>query len=280
MRLYPIMADLIRVNKLAEKRYLEPYAGGAGLALKLLIHEHVWEIHINDLDPAIYALWNAVLKHTDALCRLVEKTPASVKAWHQQRAVYRNPENHSAVEFGFATLFLNRTNRSGIIHSGGMIGGKRQNGAWRIDARYNPPQLVKQIQSIANYRSRITLTNLDALTLLRDVGKQESADLLVYLDPPYYGGGSELYRNWYTDRDHAKISDHLLKHARYDWFLTYDHHPKARSLYKGQNLRILNLFHTANKHRYSRELFIAAPHLNLPQSTFVNKRRHTTDTMC
>ena len=65
--------------------------------------------------------------------------------WRQQREVYGRRETADLDELGFATLFLNRTNRSGII-GGGVIGGKQQHGAWGLDARFTKSDLVQRIK--------------------------------------------------------------------------------------------------------------------------------------
>jgi DNA adenine methylase len=59
----PFIADLMVANGLTGGHYLEPYAGGAGVALDLLFQGHASHIHINDADPAVYAFWLSVIKH-------------------------------------------------------------------------------------------------------------------------------------------------------------------------------------------------------------------------
>lgn len=156
---------LISANDLADGEYAEPYAGGAGIALELLFHEYVSRIHINDVSQLVYAFWWSVLHSTDELCRLINDTPRTVEAWDRLKLVLMNPGDHSKIELGFATFFLNRTNRSGILN-GGIIGGRDQTGPWKINARYNAPELVSRVESTARLKNRISLTNLDALEFL------------------------------------------------------------------------------------------------------------------
>jgi len=74
-KLKPFFAELIKLNKLEGCTYVEPYAGGAGLALSLLNDGLAARVTLNDADPIIFAFWQAVLNDTDALCSLIESSP-------------------------------------------------------------------------------------------------------------------------------------------------------------------------------------------------------------
>ncbi len=157
---------LMKENRLLDGEYVEPYAGGAAIALELLFHEYVSCSHINDVRVPVHSFWKSVLEYTDDFCKMVMKTPLTVKAWDKQKRILSHLDEHDELEIGFATFFLNRTNRSGILN-GGIIGGRDQTGPWKIDARYNADELVFRIESIAKMRSKIKLTQSDALALLR-----------------------------------------------------------------------------------------------------------------
>src|ERR1039458_10898999 len=184
--------------------------------------EYVERIHINDVSRPVHAFWKAVLDHTEALSKLVLDTKLTVTAWDKQRKIIEKPKEHDALALGFATFFLNRTNRSGILN-GGIIGGRDQTGPWKIDARYNAPELVNRIQSIAAMKDRIKLTRKDALKFLQaGIGKWP-ARTLIYLDPPYYVKGRDLYYDFYKPEDHAKVADFVrtgIKHQR--WIVSYE----------------------------------------------------------
>jgi len=112
---------LMKDNRLLDGEYVEPYAGGAAIALELLFHEYVSRIHINDVSKPVHAFWKSVLNDTEAFCRLVMKTPLTVPQWDKQKQIIEHPGDHDSLALGFATFFLNRTNRSGILN-GGIIG--------------------------------------------------------------------------------------------------------------------------------------------------------------
>ncbi|WP_145578044.1 DNA adenine methylase, partial [Yersinia alsatica] len=200
-RLGPWLAELLRHNGISGGWYVEPYAGGAGAALFLLMRGYVNHIVINDIDPVIYAFWWAILNKNEEFISRLEETPVTMDSWYEQKNILSNPSNYSPLDVGFATFFLNRTNRSGIL-SGGVIGGKNQNGNYKIDARFNKPKLAERIRKIGEMREHISLYQLDAIELINTVEEIIPKKSLIYLDPPYYEKGSQLYRNHYKPHDH------------------------------------------------------------------------------
>lgn len=132
---------LMEVYDLQGGTYIEPYAGGASVALSLLYEGYARHIKINDKDRSIFAFWHAVLNDTEELCRRIQDTPVTMETWQAQREVQRQKETADLLILGFSTFFLNRTNRSGIL-SGGVIGGKEQTGNYLMDARYNNHDLI------------------------------------------------------------------------------------------------------------------------------------------
>ena len=161
-RLSPFIKLLIEKTGIQNPVYIEPYAGGAGVALSLLIDGVVDEIVINDYDKAVYAMWRAILEDTETFIRLIEETPVNVNEWHNQKAIYLERNKKYSVELGFAAFFLNRTNRSGIISNAGPIGGFDQTGNYTIEVRYNKTDLIDRVREIANHRDSIHLYNKDA----------------------------------------------------------------------------------------------------------------------
>jgi DNA adenine methylase len=219
-------------NELLDGHYVEPYAGGAGLALTLLLHSYASCIHLNDLNSSIFTFWRIVLDDPEGLCKAIRDVKVSMDEWHKQKAILTNPINHSPLEIAFSTFFLNRANRSGIIW-GGVIGGKNQDGPWKLDARFNKANLISRIEKIALYRSRIRLYNLNAADLISDVLPTLPKNTLVYLDPPYYVKGKGLYENHYIHDDHVAIAELVKKKITRPWIVSYDHAPEIVKMYKG-----------------------------------------------
>lgn len=225
-RIANFMRLVILLNDLTDGEYAEPYAGGAGVALNLLFGGYVSRIRINDCDRALASFWSVVLRETDELCHFIASVDLSVDEWHRQRAIYHDP-CADALPLACATFYLNRTNRSGIIKGGGLIGGLDQSGRWKMDARFNRVELISRIQSIALRSSDIDVTCLDALDFLDTlpIGR-----VLCYLDPPYYHKGSELYANFYLPSDHQAVA-RAVHSLDCPWIVSYDNVEEIRTLY-------------------------------------------------
>jgi DNA adenine methylase len=191
-KLAAFVKSLVVTNGLSDGEYVEPFAGGAAVAMELLLQEYVAHVRINDISRPVHAFWKAVLSHTDALCKRIRDTPLTIKAWDKQKAILMNADDYDDLALGFATFYRNRTNRSGILN-GGIIGGRDQTGGWKIDARYNAPELINRIMSIARMKRRISLTKQDALKFLANGVTEWQKNTLIYLDPPYYDKARHLY---------------------------------------------------------------------------------------
>lgn len=241
--------------------YIEPFAGGAGAALGLLFKGHVKRIVLNDADFFIFQFWNCVLNHTEELLEAIQSTEVSMEEWHRRRGILLNEEQHanlSPVEVGFTAFFLNRTNRSGIIR-GGPIGGLDQTGKWKIDARYNITNLTERIRRVSRWRNRIDFFNLDAIDFLRKSEGElgiDSEECLVYLDPPYFRQGPELYRKFYSQENHVELKDFLQDELNHKWILSYDDEDYIRELYMGIRTNGVKVNHFANKAKIGKELII------------------------
>lgn len=260
-RFAPYIAALMRANGLEGGHYMEPYAGGAGAALELLYDQVVSDVHINDADPAVRDFWLVATKHTRKLIRMVESEPVTMDAWNYWRDVMLGKVRAPLMERGFATLFLNRTNRSGIL-KGGVIGGKAQSGEYKLDARFKPDVLVGRLELLAKHSRSIHVYGEDALSLLNRCSKILPTRALVYLDPPYYVKGQGLYRNFYSHADHVAIA-HLLQSRgfRRPWLVSYDDAPQIRSMYAKSLGMGYGLHYTAQKRYVGAEVMFFGPGL-------------------
>ncbi len=256
------MKLVFRDNDLIGGHYAEPYAGGASIAFHLLLHGYATHIYINDLSKSVHAFWWAVLYDTENLCRLIADTRVSIKSWHLQRMIQESPGQHSTLELGFSTFFLNRTNRSGII-TGGVIGGKKQDGVWNLDARYNKETLLSRITKIAFSKDKISLYNQDATDFIIRVVPSLPERSLIYLDPPYYSKGRRLYDNYYERDDHVSIADHVTK-LRRKWIVSYDDTPEVRELYANFRQLSYKLSYSANARYQGSEIMFFCDDLIVP----------------
>lgn len=260
-QLTPFISDVMRFNDLQGGHYAEPFAGGAGIAWKLLFSGQASEIWLNDLDPAVYAFWHAAVHSSEELCERVQMANLSMKEWFRQREIFRDSSSRG-IELGFATLYLNRTNRSGIL-DGGVIGGTSQNGNYKLDCRFNKAELTRKIERIGKYREAVHLSNEDARLCLARWEKLLPKRALLNIDPPYFGKGSELYINHFKAEDHALLSKKVqgLKHR---WMVTYDDCPEIASLYRAFPTFRMSLLYSAQTKRQGAELLITDPSMVIP----------------
>lgn len=262
LKLAPFVKLLVETNGLVDGEYAEVYAGGAAVALSLLYEGYVRRIHINDVDPAVHAFWATALDHTDELVRRVRDADVSMEEWHRQRAILRSDDS-DPIDLGFAALFLNRTNRSGIL-TGGPIGGYAQAGTWRLDARFRRDDLTHRIEKVGRHRERVELHQLDAAEFLTAIVPTLPERSLVYLDPPYYiKGQEELYANSYRPDDHAGIAT-LVKALERPWMVSYDDVPEIRELFAGETLVAYGIPYAAQARYRGQEVAFFAPSLEPP----------------
>ncbi|MFJ3379615.1 DNA adenine methylase [Curtobacterium sp. NPDC090217] len=254
-----LTSQILRDNKLRRGTYTEPFAGGGGLALALLFDGDVRRIVLNDLDPAIWSFWNAVLHDTAALAGRVRTANVTMDTWYQQREVYSTADAGS-LDLAYATLFLNRTNRSGVI-TGGVIGGKQQNGVYKLDCRFNREDLADKIERIGRYSNSIELHNLDGEQFLTDLDGARDRQFF-FIDPPYYHKGSGLYANFFTDADHRTLAE-TIKKLDDPWVLTYDWTDEIRGLYDGFERHQFGINYSAATKRVGSELLVPSKGLNV-----------------
>lgn len=263
-KLAPFIRLCLQENGLLDGHYAEPYAGGAGIALDLLLSECVSYIHLNDLNYPLYCFWHSILNNCDEFLGKLERCTLSVAAWKRHRNIVNNPNSHRMIDVGFSFFFLNRTNRSGIIN-GGVIGGYDQTGNWKIDARFNKNTLIQRITRINGYSDRIFTYNLDALKFLSRMEKELPSKALIYLDPPYYDKGQRLYDNFYCPDDHALVRNAVSTIKGIPWIVSYDNKPAILDLYKDYRSHIYDLKYSAAKSYSGSEAIFFCDDLIVPK---------------
>ena len=254
-KLYDKVVSLLKQNKLQDVIYIEPFCGGCGLAVKLLLSGDVSSIIINDINPAIYAFWYCVLNKTDELCSRITECNVTIEERDKQILILKNVKNHSTIDIGFATLFLNRTNISGILNAG-PIGGREQAGKDKLDARFKKTVLKDKIIAIADKKQKISLYNLDVFDFVAKVlPEYESSQLFLNFDPPYVKKGQELYLNHFSPEDHRRLRDQISQ-CNQHWIVTYDYNQSILDLYSSFNYERIELNHSAGTMKKGDEVII------------------------
>jgi DNA adenine methylase len=222
------------------REYREPFFGGGGVGLSLLssVLFSVPDVWINDKDIGLVCLWTSVLQNPAALKDRVRAFTPSVAAFDEFQDLLRNTvpdlnDPDAVVRYGFAKLALYQISYSGLgLMSGGPLGGRDQSSKYPIDCRWSPKYLCKGIdETYAMLSGKVRgdrCANLDCTALLTGADER----VVIYLDPPYYEKGGELYHCAFTEADHVRLRDELQK-CDGTWLLSYDDHPRIRELYEG-----------------------------------------------
>lgn len=265
-KLTPFVLEILRSNGLEGGDYVEPYAGGAGVAMELLVDGHVQYVHLNDSSYHIYAFWNSALHRTDEFCNRISRSLLNIEEWLNHREVLRHPEQHSELDVGFATFYLNRTNRSGVL-TGGVIGGLNQTGQWKIDARFPRSDLIRRIELISSYRDVISLTNLDAEDYFNEQLPLLPENSLIYCDPPYFNKASRLYLNHYSESDHKRIAKTVQELDGLKWIVSYDGVEPILEYYSERRTFLYELQYNASRAYKGNEVFIFSDNLVIPKDS-------------
>lgn len=256
-RLTAFIDQILTVNNITNGTYIEPFCGGAGIAVNLLMKNKVNRIVLNDKDRSVYAFWHSVLRHTERFIDQILTIPLTVEEWKKQKAVQQEKKQADLFELGFSTFFLNRTNRSGILKAG-VIGGLEQTGNYKMDARFNREKLALKVTKIGEHRRQIEICNNDVIDFIdTKLKSQTNENLLAYFDPPYFNKGHQLYMNFFTPKDHAKLAQAITK-LDMPWLVSYDDTPEIRSIYSDQkNIKNLFLRYSAGNTNLGKEILYA-----------------------
>lgn len=254
---YNEIVKLLEINNLIGCTYVEAYAGGLGLALKLLSNNKVSKLIVNDIDYNLYTFWSVTLNKHDELVNLIKKCEITLEERLRQKEIYRNPLKYSDLEVAFSFLYLNRTNRSGILKGGPIYKDDS-----KLGLRFNKEYLISLITEISKYRNRIKFYNLDAIEFLKKIVSKQKKDTFIFLDPPYYKKGPGLYTNFYKHQDHVNLYNQVIKlKSDKRWIVTYDDCDEVKEIYKAIARDEYGISYTAQVKRKEKELIFFSNNL-------------------
>ncbi len=272
-KLSPFIVEIIQTNDLSGCEYAEPYAGGAGVAIDLLLGGVVSRIHLNDSSRAVYAFWRSILTKTEEFCRRISAASLTIPEWKRQREILSRPKEFDQLDLGFSLFYLNRCNRSGIP-TAGVIGGLNQTGKWKIDARFRRNELIRRIELIATKKKLIAVKNLDAEDFIGSYIPTLPEKSLVYCDPPYFHKAERLYANHYNTKDHERLAQVIQNHVKHPWIISYDSTPEIIGFYADRLSFEYELQYSAAKAYKGKEVFIFSDAVQVPKTSavsYVNK---------
>lgn len=263
-KIYDKVKNLIEINELGDRSYVEPFAGGFGIGLGLLRDNIVQTAILNDFDPHIYNFWHTILYHSDDFLQLMTDTPITIEEREHQKEVYED-DNADQVRDGFATFFLNRVNFSGVI-TGGPIGGFAQSGTYKLDCRFNKDEIKNKLKQIALLGDRIELYNYDASELITHNLQGRIQDCFFNIDPPYVEKGHRLYTNFFKEDDHRNFERTISGYLDDSyWIVTYDDCELIRDIYKNYYMVGYDILHNAGGSVKGKEVVIT----NIAENQFV-----------
>lgn len=254
-QIYKMIVSILEKNHLIGCTYIEPFAGGAGIAIRLLFENKVNKVVINDIDRSIYAVWYSILYLSDELIEKIKDTEINMDEWYKQKEIQKSKNDVSILELGFSTLFLNRTNRSGIIKAG-VIGGKKQNGNYKIDCRFNKEKLIDLIVKISSNKDRIEIYNKDAKEFIDLIKRKKKK--FFFIDPPYFKKGKDLYTNFFSENDHIELAKFIKKKlSNQPLLISYDKCPQIEALYNRYNKETILLNYSVQNKKKGEELLFS-----------------------
>jgi DNA adenine methylase len=262
-KLTPFIREILSFNELANAHYIEPYAGGAGVAVELLLSGDVAKIHLNDSCSKIHAIWWSILNEPEAFCRKIRNASLTVDEWRRQQAILRAGDTTERLQLGFSAFYLNRVNRSGIL-TGGLIGGLKQTGTWNMDARFPRNELIRRIELIASRKKKIAIRNWDAEKFISEYLPRLGDSSLVYFDPPYYRKAERLYLNHYSPADHARLAEAIQGGVSLPWLVSYDGAAEIQELYGDRRSFLYSLQYNAARCYQGSEFFAFSDKLKIP----------------
>lgn len=250
---------------LKDYEYREPFFGGGSVGLSVLqLKNAPRKIWLNDKDIGIACLWTAIINFSDELKERILDFSPSVEAFYSIKdsllKLDQLPETKDQiVDIALKKIAIHQISYSGLgVKSGGPLGGQDQKSQYKIDCRWSPQYLCKKIDKINKLFKDVWVR--DAVCMSQDfqsVIENDDSVSFIYLDPPYYEKGNELYQHGFSSKDHERLAD-TLKQTQHKWLLSYDDCNEIRELYSWAHIEVCIVKYSINGAREKKELLIYA----------------------
>lgn len=283
----PHVEGILKANSLDVRLFVEPFAGGASVALHMLHRDLVGAIGLVDRDPLVASFWKVLFFDTDWLVKKILETPITIDLWRRLKSRRLTSDRQRA----FACLYLNRTSFSGILnHQAGPLGGQQQLSRYKIDCRFPRQDLADRVDWLGrNFRDRVLFVwnwswRRGLVELRKHITREEdTSKIFVYLDPPFYNKAEKLYNHYFDHTEHESLRD-FLSEVDLPWFLSYDDCNEVRHLYQDMSRISVNCLYNAGrvgkakaKRKPSSELVITNLDANYSEIKFPRQRVRGTE---
>jgi len=218
--------------------FVEPFAGGASVALHVAVNGLAERVILGEADPLVYAFWYVACFDTPWIIEQIQTVDVTLANWERFKA----RPGETLRDRALSCLFLNRTSFSGILHErSGPIGGRSQRSPYPINCRFPRSELVRRVSVVGELaeagRIGAVLCGDYQDTIAAAVDHSASRDALLYLDPPFYAKAQTLYRLSFGADDHRRLADYVMG-CDIPWLLSYDSHPSIQDLYSTPLIRL------------------------------------------
>ena len=244
--------------------YREPFIGGGSVCINFLSQKNKQtdKIWINDKDVGIACLWTSVINNPNKLIYKILNFKPSIDYFYEFKnnllSLSNFPDTEDEIiDIGFKKIAIHQISYSGLgTKSGGPLGGKTQESNYKIDCRWSPNYIAKKINKLHKLFSEFKIrenmcTNYDFAQVIID-----DSPSIIYLDPPYYVKGEELYQCGFNYNDHKRLSNCLKN--KFKWVLSYDDCCDIINLYDWANIEKININYSINTARQKGELIICS----------------------
>ena len=230
-KMIPLIVEILDMQK---DVFVEPFCGGASVGLSLLQAGVINKLVLNDLDFGIYALFWTICNHPDLLFKKIDQfVPTRDTFFSFRDAIQNDYHNCQLEDAAFIFLIVNRLAFSGIC---------KANPKRSLSDRYNPQELKRRINAIYKLHDKITVLNMDANDVIHEYYWNKKTTL--FIDPPYYEKGKQLYHKYFSKEDHQELAASLNElYCTYpgcaDIIITYDNNELIRKLYPNSEQHII-----------------------------------------
>jgi DNA adenine methylase len=244
--------------------YIEPFFGGGSIGLEVLKKRNI-NFLLNDKDFGLSCLWQSVIFYPDELINLIESYIPNVSDFYSFKNellnLQENMENSkkNILDIGFKKLVIHQISFSGLgTRSGSPLGGKEQKSKYNIDCRWSIDNLKKKINNLQKLNLNKKLFNnkfycQDFAQLIQNL--PDNNKKFMYLDPPYFQKGADLYQYYFTEEKHIELAN-VLKRLDFSWIMSYDDCDFIRNLYEDFNIKEINISYTINSPKLTKEVLI------------------------